>query len=178
MKKGQYKHNKESIKKAVETRRKNGSYNTSWNKGIPMRKSTKKKQREIAIKENRTPPSRKGKISPTTRLENHSNWKGDNANYFALHQRVRKYFQKSKKCEWCGTNEKKLYWANISGEYKFVIEDWITLCGSCHYKQEKTVKNKKFKSGKLNPDYTTYQGNILLPTSILPPELLVESSQI
>lgn len=147
MKKGQYKHTQESIIKAVEVRRKNGSYHTSWNKGIPMKESTKLKLRIGHKEKGILPPKRRG-IAQNV-LGNNGRWKGDDANYFALHARVRKYFKRPKNCEICGTSEKRLEWANVNGQYRFIREDWISLCGKCHRKQEKTVTNKRFYNGKL-----------------------------
>lgn len=133
--------------KAVETRRKNGSYNTSWNKGIPMGKTTKKKLSIGHKRKGITPPKRKG-ISQNV-LEKNGQWKGEKASYGALHARLRKYFKKPDRCEDCGikkcilNSRTNLEWANVSGQYLFERNDWIALCPKCHRKQEKDVKNKR-----------------------------------
>lgn len=65
--------------------------------------------------------------------ENHHNWKGDNASYYALHLWVSHHKGKAKKCEICGTKVAKKYeWANKSFEYKRNLSDWMSLCNKCH----------------------------------------------
>lgn len=129
MKKGQYKHTPESLKRMVEARRKNGSYNTSWNKGIPWGEETRKKQS----------------------LENGNNWLGNRVGYSGIHKRVAKYF-KADKCEWCGSAEIKkngnfnLQWANKTGKYLFERKDWLRLCPKCHRKQEEKIIDKRLRN--------------------------------
>lgn len=54
--------------------------------------------------------------------------------YHSLHYWVRKTLGKPGLCTYCKTTEaKKYHWANISGEYKKTIEDWVRLCARCHY---------------------------------------------
>lgn len=53
--------------------------------------------------------------------------------YITLHSWVRYHKGKPNLCEKCGATEaKKFEWANISGEYKRDLSDWIRLCVSCH----------------------------------------------
>lgn len=53
--------------------------------------------------------------------------------YGTLHSRVKKKWGEQNQCEWCGTLDSKKYeWANLSGEYKFIREDWARLCCKCH----------------------------------------------
>lgn len=53
--------------------------------------------------------------------------------YVVLHRWVRKKFGKPNFCSLCKSGDKKIYqWANISGEYKRDITDWVGLCVSCH----------------------------------------------
>ena len=67
------------------------------------------------------------------RDEKHPNWKGDNVSYQALHSWVRLRLGRPMKCEHCGRTDKKKYeWANISGEYKRELSDWVRLCTKCH----------------------------------------------
>lgn len=57
--------------------------------------------------------------------------------YIATHMWVYRHYGKATKCEKC--NQKKGYrfeWANISGDYKRDISDWMQLCQSCHKKQD------------------------------------------
>lgn len=50
-----------------------------------------------------------------------------------IHREVERILGKPKKCENCGDTTKNKYdWANISGEYKDDITDYIRLCISCH----------------------------------------------
>lgn len=65
----------------------------------------------------------------------HRSWKGDKAEYTSIHSWVSRWKGRPKKCEKCGTTDKKRYeWANISGEYKRDLNDYIRLCKSCHTK--------------------------------------------
>jgi hypothetical protein len=48
-----------------------------------------------------------------------SKWKGDSASYAAKHMWIKYHYGKADHCEFCGTNEKRMYhWSNISGLYK------------------------------------------------------------
>ena len=79
--------------------------------------------------------------------ENHPAWQKENPSYRAVHGWIRSRHGKANKCE----NENCIYprksargellvkpksfqWANISGEYKRDIADFIQLCASCHKK--------------------------------------------
>lgn len=84
-----------------------------WNKGL-----TKQTDERVA------------KISG----DNHYEYKGQNVSYIGLHNWVNKEFGKPRTCEHCGTTESKTYdWANISGQYKRDLSDWIRLCRKCHH---------------------------------------------
>ena len=77
--------------------------------------------------------------------ERHSLWKGVDASLAAKHAWVKRRLGRPSKCEKCGTAEKRMYhWANISGEYKRSLDDWIRLCVPCHksFDLEK-IKNKQ-----------------------------------
>ena len=76
-------------------------------------------------------------------------WKGDAVGYGALHAWVKKMLGAPMQCSRCGTTERKWYdWANVSGEYKRDISDWVRLCRSCHRKQDGFVPwNKGKKTG-------------------------------
>jgi hypothetical protein len=63
--------------------------------------------------------------------ENGSAWKGDDVGYNALHHWVRKYGTKTGHCSHCG-REGYTEWANVSGEYRRDLDDFIELCVSCH----------------------------------------------
>lgn len=63
--------------------------------------------------------------------------------YGTKHAWVRRTFGTPNKCEHCGTSEsKKFEWANISGVYKLVREDWARLCCQCHRRYDLGVKNR------------------------------------
>lgn len=82
-------------------------------------------------------------------------WKGDNVGYYGLHQWVYKTLGKPHVCSYCGTKESyRFEWANISGEYKRDIKDWVRLCVKCHRKKDDNVNKmwmtiKTTKSDKL-----------------------------
>jgi hypothetical protein len=70
-------------------------------------------------------------------------WLGENAGYFSKHDWIREQGINREKCLHCGINGffyKNNRWSiefcNISGEYKRIIEDWITLCRNCHRKMD------------------------------------------
>jgi hypothetical protein len=66
-------------------------------------------------------------------------WKSYGYGYQALHIRIKKLLGKASKCEHCGTKTSTRYdWANISHEYKYDINDWISLCHKCHFAYDKT----------------------------------------
>ena len=67
--------------------------------------------------------------------KHHQNWKGDDAGYGSLHERLNNRFGTPKKCEQCGTTDsKKTYeWANLTGNYRD-IADYKRMCRSCHKK--------------------------------------------
>lgn len=63
--------------------------------------------------------------------ERHPQWKGEGAGYMALHNWLRRTAEKSGACAECG-KEGKTDWANISGEYRRDLDDYLELCRSCH----------------------------------------------
>lgn len=72
---------------------------------------------------------------------NHS-WKGELASYKAMHQRLTVRFGKLKRCEQCGTTDKRRSydWANLTGDYGDVT-DYRRLCRSCHWKLDNKILN-------------------------------------
>jgi len=85
----------------------------------------------------------KGKRLPERSGENHFAWKGDAVSYGALHDWVKKEKGDPQKCKSCkkvgkitytknGRRRWTITWANISGEYKRNISDWVGLCHQCH----------------------------------------------
>ncbi len=77
----------------------------------------------------------------------HHNWKGEKVSYRTLHNWIVNNFGKADHCEHCGKTDAKRYdWANISGEYKRDISDYIQLCRKCHIKFDETpekIKDRK-----------------------------------
>lgn len=74
---------------------------------------------------------------------NNPMWKGDDVQYDALHEWVRRYKPKPSKCEKCGKSTDKLDVANISGKYKRDLNDYEYICRECHIKKDGTFKNLK-----------------------------------
>ncbi len=60
------------------------------------------------------------------------NWKGDDVGYASLHSWVRRHKGKPNDCKKCGKDKSRYEWANISREYKRDLDDWVSLCTSCH----------------------------------------------
>lgn len=86
----------------------------------------------------------KKKISVALRQEKSPEWKGEKAGYFAKHIWLCKYFDKKGVCSHYRTKTAKKYeWANISGEYRRNIDDYVELCTSCHRKMD--YKKKPYK---------------------------------
>jgi len=82
------------------------------------------------------------------RDEKHFNWKGDDVKYEGLHFWVCRRLGKAIKCEKCNTQEsKKYHWHNISMTYKRDINDWMSLCSSCHKKLHIAIRKQ---ANKLN----------------------------
>jgi len=80
--------------------------------------------------------------------KNNFNWKGDNAGYDAIHKWIYRQKGKPKICKHCGISykEKRLEWINIDHKYKRDIDDFISLCVSCHRKYD--FKNNNFNNFK------------------------------
>ena len=99
----------------------------AWNKGISWSEDVKTKISETN--------KRKG-IKPTVHFsakdENHPLWKGQKASYSAVHHWLHRKLGSAPLCQFCGKTEGKFEWANKSREYKRDLEDWLSLCYSCH----------------------------------------------
>jgi hypothetical protein len=67
--------------------------------------------------------------------ENHSQWKGDNVKYRALHQWAEKRIPKPETCPKCG-EERRLHLSNTGHTYKRDIRDYEWLCSPCHWKKD------------------------------------------
>ena len=71
--------------------------------------------------------------------EEHGNWKGDAASYAAIHLWVRRHKPRTGICSQCGSqpvprgrNKVGTNFANLSGEYRRDLDDYVELCVSCH----------------------------------------------
>ena len=65
------------------------------------------------------------------------NWKGEFASYSALHYWIYRRLGKAIFCSFDNTHTSTRYhWANISGQYKRDIKDFMPLCPSCHFKYD------------------------------------------
>jgi hypothetical protein len=73
--------------------------------------------------------------------DKHPKWKGDDVGYGALHGWVKRELGKPCECVYCGEREKQLDWANIDHKYKRKLEDYISLCRSCHRKYDLNNQN-------------------------------------
>lgn len=80
----------------------------------------------------------------------HWQWKGDAVSYGTLHDWVAYWKGRPKKCDECGITEKqRVYqWANISGEYKRDLSDWVRLCVQCHRKRDRNTPRASIKYTK------------------------------
>lgn len=73
--------------------------------------------------------------------ESNGNWKGDEVGHSAIHRWVRWHKGRPKKCVWCGKESDKrgaLHWSNIDHKYKRDLDDYISLCPTCHSYYDKT----------------------------------------
>lgn len=52
--------------------------------------------------------------------------------YSAIHYWAKKNLEDPKKCLDCGATDRRLHWANVSGQYLKEASDWRRLCPSCH----------------------------------------------
>ena len=91
---------------------------------------------------------KKGHKSALTGLseEKQPGWKGDKVGYVALHQWVQKWKGKANHCEVCGLDNplKKYHCSNVDHKYRRVLDDYISMCCSCHAKYDYNLsKNKK-----------------------------------
>ena len=107
-------------------------------KGVKDSDITRKKKSEYLLNNPRSPwlgkkLSKEHKSKIVKFGEQNGMWKGDDVGYSALHKWIYRKKGKAVKCEKCGV-ECKCSWANLSGEYKRDVRDFISLCYSCHKK--------------------------------------------
>jgi hypothetical protein len=66
-------------------------------------------------------------------------WLGDDIGYVPLHAWVRRKLGKAYECVYCGSSKdegKRIHWASISHEAKRDLNDYMSLCASCHKKYD------------------------------------------
>lgn len=68
-----------------------------------------------------------------------------------LHKFIRKLMPPTGVCARCAGNFNKLDLANITGEYKRSINDWIYLCRKCHMEMDGRMHNLKQWKGSTPP---------------------------
>src|SRR5436305_329862 len=115
-----------------EAREKNkASMKESYNSGKRVAFWEGKTRPEISIQFKEKYSS--GEMTPIRMLgSSNPSWKGDNAGYSAIHKWLSVHFIKSGVCENC-TKNKKTQYANISGKYLRITDDYLELCRKCHY---------------------------------------------
>lgn len=76
-------------------------------------------------------------------------WKGDGVGYYGLHRWIYKQLGKPCRCNHCDKTEGRFEWANKSKEYKRELNDWISLCYSCHDKYDEIwLKRNRDEKGR------------------------------
>ena len=88
-------------------------------------------------------PWHKGKKCEQLSGKNNGMWKDEEVCYAGIHIWVVRHKGKPKICEHCGTTNKesKLNWANTDHKYKRNLNDFISLCVSCHRKYDIKYNN-------------------------------------
>jgi hypothetical protein len=116
---------------------------SSWNKGLAWSDKAKKKMSLSKIGKHFSPKTEFK--SESTIGDSNAKWLGDKVGYHGLHTWVKRKKGKAVVCFECGST-KSTEWANISHEYKRVINDWISLCHKCHIRYDrKTAWGKASK---------------------------------
>lgn len=115
----------------------------TWNTGLKGVQKCSPETREKLSAAKRGKPSN----APVRRGEQCWNWKGQKVSYRSLHKWVERQRGKANHCEECGRNRAPILgatgkalkgtvsyfqWANISHQYKRILEDWKQLCYKCH----------------------------------------------
>jgi len=81
---------------------------------------------------------RKGHV--LSKMENNSQWKGDEVGYSAIHSFIKRHLPKPNRCKKCN-KIKSLDLTNISGKYLRDLIDWEWLCRSCHMISDGRINN-------------------------------------
>ena len=83
-----------------------------------------------------------------TKGKNNTNWKGDDASYYAIHIWVKNNKGNPEKCIKCGKigkvvgNKWNIDWSNIDHKYNRNLDDYQGLCHKCHCEYDIVLKAK------------------------------------
>jgi hypothetical protein len=81
-------------------------------------------------------PEERAKISASLKGPKSPRWVGDAVGYNGVHARIARSKVRTGRCERCGVDagfgRAGTDFANISGEYRDDIDDYVELCKSCH----------------------------------------------
>lgn len=122
------------------------AYNKS-RAGVPLSAERRQKMREARLGARHSPETR-AKIGTAQRNERGNNWKGDDVGYVGLHDWMSKNKPRTGICEHCGDvptvrgRTVGTEFANVSGEYRRDITDFIELCIPCHRKFDSPRRRK------------------------------------
>lgn len=76
--------------------------------------------------------------------EKHWAWKGDNAGYSSIHDWIDRRKGKASFCTFNKAHKStKFEWASLSHGFKRDVNDYISLCPSCHRKYDYTDEHRK-----------------------------------
>ena len=81
----------------------------------------------------------------------HRGWKGDKAGKIAMHGWIVRHKGRPKICEHCGKKGKlingrwNLDWANKDHTYKRKLDEYLSLCRSCHEKYDYKFNQRNIK---------------------------------
>lgn len=122
-----------------------------WNKGSAISEETRQKLRLAKLGKKNPKHSEwlkahpinywKGRNKPEFTGSGNPQWKGNEVGYRALHIWVESKLGKPSKCEHCNTDgltQRKIHWANKSGQYLRDLDDWMRLCAKCHKQYDMT----------------------------------------
>lgn len=76
-------------------------------------------------------PQRRSTAKRDQTGDKNDSWRGDSAEYKALHLRVQNARGKPSLCSRCGTTKGRFEWANLTGDYADV-DDYERMCVRCH----------------------------------------------
>lgn len=113
---------------------------------LPFRKKHLKKvsiSSRYKVGHKRNPPEHYQKLAKLLKNDGHPKWKGEKVSYRGLHQWVRRNKGKPTTCSQCGLFSEKpriIQWANIDGKYHRNLDDFISLCVSCHKVRDLSIR--------------------------------------